>query len=82
MLELYNVRKALSPCGYAVCGISKRLGGGDAHISAVSCELGEHDDDIEEDIALLLSLPDDVSEEKHAAARRAAFHAKQQKASL
>jgi hypothetical protein len=78
MLELYGVRKALSPYGYAVCNIEKRLGGGNVSINAVSCLPGEHDEDIRRDEELLLSLPDDVSEYDHGEARHKAYKARRE----
>jgi hypothetical protein len=77
-LELYGVRKALSPYGYYVCNIIKRLGGGDVSINAVSCLPGEHDEDMRRDEELLLSLPDDISARDHGEARHKAYKARQE----
>jgi hypothetical protein len=75
VLELYGLRKVLSPYGYYVCNVQKYLGGGGVSISAVSCRPCEHDEDIRRDEELLLSLPDDVSESEHGAARYKAYKA-------
>jgi hypothetical protein len=72
MLELYRIKKALSPLGYAVCRVTKSLGRG-ATIEAASCFPGEHDEDIRREEELLLSLPDDVTDSEHGAARRKAY---------
>jgi hypothetical protein len=72
MLELYRVKKALSPLGYAVCSVTKCLGCG-ATIEAASCLPGEHDEDICREEELLLSLPDDVTDSEHGIARRKAY---------
>jgi hypothetical protein len=77
MLELYRIRKALSPLGYAVCRVERNLGRG-ATIEAALCVPGEHDEDIRREEDLLLSLPDDINSHDHGEARHKAYEASRQ----
>jgi hypothetical protein len=59
--ELLKIRSILSSAGYFVCNVERRLGGSKVVFNAVACAPGEHDEQIQEDIRLLESLPDDVA---------------------
>jgi hypothetical protein len=59
--ELLKIKSILSSAGYFVCRIERNLGGSKVVIHAVGCAPGEYDTQIQEDIRLLESLPDDAA---------------------
>jgi hypothetical protein len=81
VLELYRIKKALSPLGYAVCSVRRTLGRG-VGIEAALCLPGEHDEYIRKEEELLLSLPDDINLHDHGKARQAAYKANRQSEEL